>query len=393
MRGRSLRFWFLAISLAGLSLAASPLSAQLIGQLGGGLGGQGFEQETVVTVEGQFTDPKDGSPAHLFVTAKLAPGWHIYSITQAPGGPKRTKIKLDSSKAYQRVGDFRAVSAPERKREEIWGDPNLVIESHHDSVTWYAPIKLAKNADPASLRITGQVYAQACSTACLMPQDYAFTAVLGEGMEIPPDAGDVPRSGQPLDVGRLLMQLGLAFLGGLVLNLMPCVLPVISLKILSFLEQAGESRARVFALNVWYAAGLLSVFMVLALLTASAGHAWGEQFTLPWFKVSLTCLVFVMALSFLGVWEIPIPGFVGRGQAGRLQAREGASGAFFKGVFATILATPCSGPLLGPLFGFLLDQPTYVIYLIYGTIGLGMAFPYLLIGAYPQLIRFLPKPG
>jgi thiol:disulfide interchange protein len=104
-------------------------------------------------------------------------------------------------------------------------------------------------------------------------------------------------------------------------------------------------------------------------------------------------LFFVMALSFLGVWQIPIPGFVGAGRAADLQEREGPAGAFFKGVFTTILATPCSGPFLGPILGFLLKQPPYVSFLMFGAVGLGMALPYLLIGAFPQLIRFLPKPG
>jgi thiol:disulfide interchange protein len=128
-------------------------------------------------------------------------------------------------------------------------------------------------------------------------------------------------------------------------------------------------------------------------LAVSAQQAWGEHFTLPWFKVALTGLVFAMALSFLGVWEIPIPGFVGTGRAGKLQAEEGPGGAFFKGVFTTILATPCSGPFLGPLFAFLLKQPPYVTYLVFGAVGLGMASPYLIVGAFPKLIRFLPKPG
>ena len=197
----------------------------------------------------------------------------------------------------------------------------------------------------------------------------------------------------PLDLGALAVELGFAFLGGLILNLMPCVLPVISLKILAFVQQAGESRGRVLVLNLWYSAGLLSVFLVLAMLAATAGLAWGEQFTLPWFKVLMTAVVFAMALSFLGVWEIPIPGFVGRGHVGQLQTEEGASGAFFKGVFTTILATPCSGPFLGPVFAYLLTQPPFVAYLVFGAVGLGMATPYLIIGAFPDLLRFLPRPG
>lgn len=352
--------------------------------------GPAFQEEQVVTVDAEFTTAQDEVPARLFVTARMAPGWHIYSITQERGGPVRTEIRLDPSKDYELLGRFRAIEPPEQKKEGFWNDPDLITETHHDSVTWYAPIKLASGAQPTQLRITGHVYAQACKTSCLMPQEYPFTAVLGQGTEVPEETQPAPVA---IDVHGLAVKLGFAFLGGLILNLMPCVLPVISLKILAFLEQAGESRSRVFLLNLWYGLGLLSVFMVLAALAATVGLAWGEQFTLDWFKVAMTGLVFAMALSFLGVWEIPIPGFAGGRRAGRLQAREGVSGAFFKGVFTTILATPCSGPFLGPVFGYLLGQPPFVAYLVFGAVGLGMASPYLVIGVFPELIRFLPRPG
>jgi suppressor for copper-sensitivity B len=100
-----------------------------------------------------------------------------------------------------------------------------------------------------------------------------------------------------------------------------------------------------------------------------------------------------MALSFLGVWEIPIPGFAGSGTAARLATREGYAGAVFKGVFTTILATPCSGPCLGPVFGYTIGQPPWLTYLIFLFVGVGMAAPYLLIGAVPSLVRWLPRPG
>jgi thiol:disulfide interchange protein DsbD len=193
--------------------------------------------------------------------------------------------------------------------------------------------------------------------------------------------------------------MGLGFVGGLILNLMPCVLPVIGLKILSFVEQSGHSRQRGFLLNVWYSAGMLAVFMALATLPVfsrlwfNQQFGWGQQFAYDEFNITLAGLVFVMALSFLGVWEIPIPGFAGGNKAGQLAAKEGFSGAFAKGAVTTVLATPCSGPFLGSALGFAVAQPPLVTYLMFGSIGLGMASPYLLIGAYPQLIRFLPKPG
>src|SRR5262249_10535367 len=121
--------------------------------------------------------------------------------------------------------------------------------------------------------------------------------------------------------------------------------------------------------------------------------SWGEQFSSTTFNIVLCGIVFAMALSFLGIWEIPIPGFIGSGKAAAVATHEGAVGAFTKGVVSTVLATPCSGPLLGSVFGFTLQQSPGVIYAIFAMIGLGMASPYLLIGAFPQLIRVLPKPG
>jgi thiol:disulfide interchange protein len=192
---------------------------------------------------------------------------------------------------------------------------------------------------------------------------------------------------------ELLIGIGFALIGGLILNLMPCVLPVIGLKILSFAEQAGQQRARVFMLNVVYALGIMSVFIVLATLAVFVNLGWGEHFGEMWFQVLIAGVVFSMALSFLGVWEIPLPGFVGGSKTNELQRKEGLGGAFAKGILTTILSTPCSGPFLGSVFGLTLRYPPYATYLIFASVGLGMASPYLLVGAFPSLVRWLPKPG
>jgi thiol:disulfide interchange protein len=181
---------------------------------------------------------------------------------------------------------------------------------------------------------------------------------------------------------------------------MPCVLPVIGLKVLSFAEQAGRSRAKILGLNLSYAAGMLTVFLVLATLAAAVqlgiaekSIGWGQLNTLTWFKVAMTGLVFSMALSFLGVWELPIPGFAASDKATELSQQEGPFGAFCMGVFTTLLATPCSGPFLGSVLGFTLSQPPSISYLLFGSVGVGMALPYLLIGLFPSLVSWLPKPG
>ena len=404
MRGAYLRFLVLAAVAAGMLIPAAPVFAQpgddQFGGQFGGFGGFGQSAEPIVTVASQFTAPSADQPGRLFVTATVKPPWHIYSITQPPGGPVPTKIELRPSEAYRPAGGFRAIVPPEKKVEEVFG--GLVVETHDGSVTWHAPIELRPGIDPATIMIEGVLEAQSCdSSSCMPSKDFPFTASLGPGVPLPamdPAApaerpAEAAPGSQGVAPGLLAATLIGAFLGGLILNLTPCVLPVISLKLLAFIEQAGQSRGQVFLLNLWYSAGLMLVFLILATLSASFSLAWGEQFTHTWFKVTLTALVFVMALSFLGVWEIPIPGFVGSGKAGELQVKEGATGAFFKGVFTTILATPCAGPFLGPVLAFMLEQPPYVSYLVLGSVGLGMASPYLIIGAFPELIRFLPKPG
>jgi len=345
-------------------------------------------QAAKMKIEASFSAPGEGQPARLFIVAAFEPTWYTYSITQPAGGPRATTIIVDPSPQYRLIGPFEASPPPKKKRDPLFD--NMVVETHHDHVVWHAPIKLAAGVDPAQVTITGKVKAQLCDPKrCLPPAEFAFTARLGPPVELPKPAAETENG---LGWG-LLAVLAAAFAGGLVLNLMPCVLPVISLKIFAFFQQAGESRGRILALNLWYVAGLLSVFLLLATLAALLGMAWGEHFTHAWFKIALTAVVFVMALSFLGVWEIPIPGFLGAGKAGELQTREGAAGAFFKGVFTTILATPCSGPLLGSTFGFLLGKPALVIYLVFAAMGLGMGLPYILIGLFPGLVRRLPRPG
>jgi thiol:disulfide interchange protein len=192
---------------------------------------------------------------------------------------------------------------------------------------------------------------------------------------------------------ELLRNIGIGFIAGLLLNLMPCVLPVIGLKIMSFASQAGEARGRVIALNLYFVAGLVSVFLALAALAAFLGMGWGEQFQRPEFSIVLASIVFVFALSFLGVWEIPIPGFVGSGKAMGAAQREGPIGAYLKGVLTTLLATPCSGPLIVPTLAWALNQPKPVIFATFASMGLGMGFPYLMISMFPRLINLLPKPG
>jgi thiol:disulfide interchange protein DsbD len=188
-----------------------------------------------------------------------------------------------------------------------------------------------------------------------------------------------------------------AFLGGLILNVMPCVLPVIALKILGFVGQAHDSPGEVRKLGIVYAVGVVVSFLLLAGLiigVKAAGHqaGWGMQFGNPQFLVCLTVLVMLVSLNLFGVFEINLGGNV-MGAAGNLAANHGVAGAFFNGVLATILATPCTAPFLGYALGFAFSQPAAIIVLIFVTVALGLAAPYVVLSWQPAWLKFLPKPG
>ncbi len=415
---------FAVLTAIALPAAAQWNAAEAPG--GGSFGdAAGGTQKSVVTVDAQFTAPAAGKPGRLFVTAHIEPGWHIYSITQPTsdkGNPTVTQIKIEPPKGVRMAGKFKASVAPKSKPEpDAYGD--LPIETHDGTVTWYAPIEFDPGVDPSKLKIAGTLSFGACdANSCSPPKDELFTASLGQGVKVPeepPTAIENPpettnASSNPpaesnkktLDLGALKISendeihksstwliIATGFLGGLLLNLMPCVLPVIGLKLLSFLGQSGHARGRAFALNVWYSLGLVSVFWVLATLAVTLGMGWGQLFSLNGFNITLAAVVFTMGLSFLGVWEIPIPGFVGRGKALKLEDKEGPAGAFAKGVLTTVLATPCSAPFLASALTWAVSQPPAKAYAVFTAAGLGMASPYLLIGAFPNLISFLPKPG
>ena len=210
-------------------------------------------------------------------------------------------------------------------------------------------------------------------------------------------AGAQPGSASGVIAPSLWMMLLYAFIGGLILNVMPCVLPVIALKILGFVGQARDQPGQVRKLGLIYALGVLVSFLALAglvIAVKAAGHkaGWGMQFGNPQFLVVLTVLVTLVALNLFGVFEVNVSGKV-LGAAGTLASKHGAAGSFFNGVLATILATPCTAPFLGAALGFAFSQSAGIIALIFLTVGLGLAAPYLILSWHPVWLKFLPKPG
>jgi thiol:disulfide interchange protein len=211
-----------------------------------------------------------------------------------------------------------------------------------------------------------------------------------------PAGGTIPENRTGATPALPLMLL-YAFIGGLILNIMPCVLPVIALKILGFVSEANSQPRRVRNLGLIYALGVLVSFLALAGIVIgvkAAGHhaGWGMQFGSPVFVVCLTTLVTLVALNLFGVFEVTPGGHI-MNSAGQLASRHGAPGAFFNGLLATALATPCTAPFLAPALGFAFAQTAPAIVLVFLTIGLGLAAPYVLLSCNPALLKFLPKPG
>jgi len=187
----------------------------------------------------------------------------------------------------------------------------------------------------------------------------------------------------------------LAFGGGVLLNLMPCVFPMIGLKVLGFAKEAGASRRTVVLNGLLYSAGVIASFLVLALLiiglkSGGSTYGWGFQMQSPGFVLGTCVLMIVLGLSLAGVFEI------GMGLSGVSAGDgEGRTATFLSGVLATVVATPCTAPGLGPALGFALDneRSIAVTLLFFTVIGLGMALPYLLLSAFPRLAAMLPRPG
>lgn len=192
----------------------------------------------------------------------------------------------------------------------------------------------------------------------------------------------------------LLQALMLAFLGGLILNCMPCVFPVLSIKAVGLLKHK-ESRARSRQHGILYGIGVLTSFWLLAglLLVLRAGGeqlGWGFQLQSPVTIFALALLLFLMGLNLAGVFEIRA-GWVGIGHG--LASRQEAIGDFFSGVLATLVATPCTAPFMGTALGFAAAQPAPIALSVFTALAVGLAAPYVLLAWFPYLGRWLPKPG
>jgi thiol:disulfide interchange protein len=229
-----------------------------------------------------------------------------------------------------------------------------------------------------------------------IPQGKALSGILVApvSVEIPDTVIGNPPA-KALAISKYLPLLGAMMLGGLILNLMPCVFPVIGLKIMGFVQQAGSDRKKIVLHGLMFTGGVLASFAVISgILYAARSSAvekgWGYQLQDPWVVLALMILMFVLALNMFGVFEL---GTSATSVGGSLQSRQGLSGSFFSGVLATVVATPCSAPFLGAAIGVAIGLPAFQFFAAFAAMAIGLSTPYLLLSIFPKLIDFLPRPG
>ncbi len=197
-------------------------------------------------------------------------------------------------------------------------------------------------------------------------------------------------NGPPKTAHDAAVLLFFAFLGGLLLNVMPCVFPVISLKVMGFAKQAHKDRRAIFLHGLAYAAGVLLCFWALAILVVSLGRGWGAQLQSALFVYALCHLFVIMALNMAGVFEVGSnASAVGQSLSGRV----GVKRSFFTGLLATVTSTPCSAPFLGSALAYALSLPAPLALGVFTLMGFGFALPYLALSLFPGWLKRLPKPG
>jgi len=353
-------------------------------------GDKGIIKATLTIPAGQKQTINPNDPEYFFLTAShtdLVFGKTIY--------PKATK----------------AVS------EEEW--------LYYPQVTLSLPFTVKANAKPGTKQITATLGYSLCydSGMCNPPEEVENTlslsvipaATTSDHEAVEPKTPEelnpplqpsstpelqhsdtpTPQNSSPPPWSEILKYILFAFLGGIILNITPCVLPILPIRIMSIMNQAQKDGSKVLSHTFVYTLGVLISFAAMAgifitLQQAGESAGWGLQNQNPGFVIALMAVVFVFALSLLGVFEMHAPGM---NTATKATTKGGYSGSFFGGIFAFLMAISCTGPFLGAALPFALKLSPVLMMVFFLTLGLGFASPFLIIGFFPKALKAIPKPG
>ena len=253
-------------------------------------------------------------------------------------------------------------------------------------------ITIARNAPLGEQEIEVVFFYQLCDSetnTCLIPEETSLFMTLNI------QKGSGGGSGSDSNAMQILWYLALAFIGGVILNFMPCVLPILSIRAFNIVKQSQNSRKNIFINSMLYTLGIVVSFIAMAtvvVILKLSGEmiGWGFQFQNTGFVVFLLTIMYVFSLSLFDVFVLQIPGFSG---ATKASGQSGYLGSFMMGIFCVLLATPCTAPFLGAALGFAFSQTPLIIYAIFFLVGVGLGFPFILIGLFPSAVKILPKPG
>ncbi len=345
------------------------------------------------TAAGTETLPLPPEEAFGFEAIATSPTEVLLRFTPAPG----YYLYRDRSSFIVRGTDDVALATPQ------WPEGSQHQDEHFGAVTVFfnqieVPLPLRRMKAPAQ-SMTLEATFQGCQTdgICYPPMTRTVS------IDLPPASADqvvstaplpAAAKGEPVGAAALLVALLLAFGGGLILNLMPCVLPVLSLKALS-LAESGRSGGHARSSALWYTAGVLTTFVaigLLALALRAAGLAlgWGFQLQQPGIVALIAIVMFAIGLNLSGVFSVGAA-LAGSGQS--LVEKPGRAGDFFTGVLAVVVASPCTAPFMGTALAFAFAAPAPLALGVFAALGLGLAAPFLLIGFVPAFARVLPRPG
>lgn len=368
-------------------------------------------QKATLELKADRSSYAPGDPVNLAAVMVIEDHWHTNSHQPTYDWLIPTALDLTLPEGWSEA----EVSYPEGAMK-TFGFTEEPISIYEGRV-----VMLARTTAPEGISGTGPVTAslryQACDdSSCLPPVTTEARLELSLGTPGEPTHPEIfaagvangaltgqgepaeDAAGTPLSAARtsLVWVLFLGFFGGVLLNAMPCVLPVLSLKVFGMIESANQGRRHVVVGSLATAAGILASFWALAgaaLAARAAGAAvgWGTQFQHPGFVTFLTVVVVLFCLNLWGLFEIPLPQSLAR--VASQGPNEGLAGHFASGLFATLMATPCSAPFLGTALGFALSQKALVIFTTFTAIALGMALPFLVLAVAPGTARLLPKPG
>lgn len=361
-----------------------------------------------------YTDGALSEKSTVIIDIVIPENWHVNANIAADEFLKPSSVEIGA-----RGIEFGEPKWPEPIKEynEVLEFENLVFKGHFQIKI---PVKAVADGYD-SLTTNATFHYQACDNSiCLAPASIdirigrnagslkknnkgngagtapGLNGSAGDAQALNGSAGQGGLAGKE-GAAAVALLLFFAFIGGIILNLMPCVLPVLSLKLFSLIKQAGQSRSRLVALGISTTAGILASFWALAgivaAIKAGGGAAgWGMQFQSAGFIAFMVVILTAFAMSFFGVFEVWLPGSA----TTRMDAaghKAGLVGAFFTGALLVLLSTPCSAPFLGTAMGFAFTASTPVLFLFFTAAGLGLALPYLLVSAFPGALKVFPKPG